>query len=182
VNKVLRTSVLAFLVLSSALSLSITVSRVSAFPVVVIPSWATVKPCDSAGNSKKTFGALDSVYASGDGYVAGEDMILRVVPDKLVYIAANSIRDLSIKADGSGHFGPINLGTLAPGSYDLWVDRNGDGWQTGAEPQEPVAGFGYCVTGLLVVPEYLFGTISGLAGCFGAYGMFRVAKRKRKIV
>jgi hypothetical protein len=182
VNRLLRTSVLALLVLSTALSLSITVSRVSAWPVVVIPPWATVKPCDSAGNSKTTFGAAESVYASGDGYVSGEQILLRVVPDKLAYIASNSIRDVSITADGSGHFGPVNLGVLAPGAYDLWVDRNKDGYQQGVNPQEPVAGFGYCVTGLLVVPEYLFGTISGLAGCFGAYGLFRVSKRRRKIV
>jgi hypothetical protein len=31
---------------------------------------------------------------------------------------------------------------------------------------------------ILVVPEYWMGTVLGLAGCFAAFGLFRVSKRK----
>jgi hypothetical protein len=181
VNRLSRTSMLALLMLSAALSLPIAVSRVSAS----LP--ATINICDSAGNIKEPadalFGLTDSVYVCGDNYVAGEQVIIRVIPNTLPYMVVNSVRNVAATADSSGHLGPVNLGVFGAGQYDVWVDRSyakyPDGWW---HYGDPVAGFGTCYKGFFVVPEYLFGTIAGLAGCFGAFGIFILSKRRRKVV
>jgi len=188
VNRLSRTFVLALLMLSAALSLPITVSRVSASPTIVsLPGPAWISICDSAGNIKEPadaiFGLTDSVYACGDNYLPGEQVILRVIPNTLPYLVANSVRNVAATADSSGHLGPVNLGVFSLGQYDVWVDRSyakyPDGWWHFGDP---VAGFGTCYKGFFVVPEYLFGTIAGLAGCFGAFGIFIISKRRRKVV
>jgi hypothetical protein len=178
VNRLSKTFVLAFLMISAALSLSITVSRVSA-------SSATISICDSGGNIKTQataiFGLTDPVYARGDNYLPGEHVIVRVIPNTLAYLAVNSVHNVAATADSSGHLGPVNLGSFGTGQYDVWVDRKytlADGWW---HYGDPVAGFGTCYKGFFVVPEYLFGTIAGLAGCFGAFGIFLVSKRRRKV-
>jgi hypothetical protein len=188
VNRSLRAFLLALLVLLAALSLSTSAFRVSASPTIAsLPGPANINICDSAGKIKEpaaaVFGPTNLVYACGDNYLAGEHVILRVIPNTFVYMAANSVRNVSATADSSGHLGPVNLGVFSLGQYDVWVDRSyakyPDGWW---HYGDPVAGFGTCYKGFFVVPEYLFGTIAGLAGCFGAFGIFILSKRRRKVV
>ena len=80
------------------------------------------------------------------------------------------------QADSSGCSSPQNLGTFAPGEYDIWVDRNDD--DVLDEGSEPVDTFGLN-RGFFVIPEYVIGTILGLVGCFAAFGVFRLSKRER---
>jgi hypothetical protein len=72
--------------------------------------------------------------------------------------------------------GPTNLGTYELGEYDIWVDRNSNGILE--QEREPVDTFG-ATAGFLVIPEYLLGTILGLAGCFVAFLTFRYFKKKQ---
>ena len=152
-----RAFLLAFLVFSAAFSLSTAVFRVSASPTIVsLPGPAWISICDSAGNLKEPadaiFGLTDSVYACGENYLAGEAVILRVIPNTLVYVVANSVRNVAATANGTGYLGPVNLGVFGPGEYDVWVDRSyakyPDGWWHFGDP---VAGFGTCYKGFLVV-------------------------------
>jgi len=160
-----------------ALQLSV-VSRVSAPPITYFI--VTLRSCDSAGNSKTVFGPGEFVYACGSGYEANEELTLRVMPNDAMYRPEFSVCNKLVKADSLGRLGPVKLCTLAPGEYDIWADRNSDGWLNSGSPRpEPVAGLG-CRRGFLVVPEFWLGTILGLAGCFGAFGTFRLLKRRQK--
>lgn len=186
-RKVNRSSrILALFVFSAVLSLSVAVFRASAFPTAY---FATISPCDGAGNVKTTFGSTEFVYAEGVGYAPFEQITLRVIPNEAPYSTAFSVCNTVATADGSGHLSPVKLCVLVPGKYDVWADRNSNGVLElaptdpidGSIRPEPVAGLGTCYVGLFVVPEYWLGTISGLAACLGAFGIFFLSKRKHKI-
>ncbi len=186
-RKVNRSSrILALFVFSAVLSLSVAVFRASAFPTAY---FATISPCDGAGNVRTTFGNAEFVYAEGVGYAPFEQITLRVIPNEAPFSTAFSVCNTVATADGSGHLGPVKLCILAPGKYDVWADRNSNGVLElaptdpidGSIRPEPVAGLGTCYVGLFVVPEYWLGTISGLAACLGAFGIFFLSKRKHKI-
>jgi hypothetical protein len=142
----------------------------------VIPEPATVTSCESDGSEQNMFKPEDNVYACGENYGALESVTVYVVPNGGPYTAAASIFSTAAQTDGSGILGPTDLGTYELGEYDLWVDRNGNGLLD--EEREPVDTFG-ATSGFLVIPEYLAGTILGLAGCFIAFLTFRYFKKKR---
>jgi len=170
-TKLLRVSALVFFAFSVALSISI--------PRVTAPfSRPTIYSCDDGGYEKNGFGLAEDVYACGDGYDSGEFVTVYVVEKGDPYGSSWAICDVSATADGSGSLGPVNLGTFAPGDYDIWVDRDGSGWLEYLT--EPVDTFGQCPEGFFVIPEYWLGTILGLVGCFAAFGVFRVSKRKHQ--
>ncbi|MEM3731346.1 MAG: hypothetical protein QW667_03420 [Candidatus Bathyarchaeia archaeon] len=158
---------ITFVVCLFALSAALSSVGACTFPCVV--------SCDASGNEKKEFGFSEHVFAKGSGYSPNEDLMIYVV----VYTAPChknwAVRSVSAKADGSGFLKPTDLGTFAVGKYNVWVDRNGDGWRN---PGEPV--YEWCAYGFFVVPEFWLGTIMGLAGCFGALGVFRISKREHK--
>jgi hypothetical protein len=180
-SKLPRVCVISLVTLSIILS-TLLVSRVSAGPSIT-SFIVTLRSCDKDGNTKTTFGPAEFVYACGTGftYVSGEEITLRVIPDNAVYRDYSSVCNVVAKADSLGHLGPVKLCVLTPGEYDIWADRNGDGWLNSGSPRpEPVAGLG-CPRGFLVVPEFFLGTVLGLAGCFGALAFFYATKRKRTV-
>jgi hypothetical protein len=85
-----------------------------------------------------------------------------------------------VSSDSSGNIPPTAVwsGPLTLGKYDVVVDVNGNGVYD--EVVDALDDNDVEVTaGFFVIPEFLFGTILGLLGCFAAFGVFRVSKRKR---
>lgn len=141
----------------------------------------TIESCDSTGTKKDSFDPSDTVYANGDGYCPSTTYDLYVVPDTMwtdgMAIPGTSI---SVSSDSLGNIPPtaVMSSPLTPGKYDIVVDVNGNGVYDAdidALDDNDIQVTG----GFLVIPEYWLGTILGLVGCFAAFGVFRVSKRKR---
>jgi hypothetical protein len=84
-----------------------------------------------------------------------------------------------VSSDACGNIPPTIVWRhdLTPGKYDIIVDVNGNCLYDkdidclDANDCQVNAGF-------FVIPEYLLGTILGLAGFLAAYGVFRLSKRE----
>lgn len=136
-------------------------------------AWST----DSAGDSKSTFELTDNVYVRGQDFPLETPVTIYSVPDGLDALPSNAVASASTTTDASGDL-PNTLvwsSPLAPGQFDVWVDVNqndvfdaGDVWNNQA----------IGIYGFLVIPEYWLGTILGLVGCFAAFGVFRISKRR----
>jgi hypothetical protein len=141
----------------------------------------TIESCDSAGAKKDSFNPSETVYAYGSGYAPSTVYSLYVVPD-VTWTNGMAILGtaISVSSDSSGNIPPTTVMSppLTPGKYDIVVDVNGNGvYDAGVDALDDndiqvTAGF-------LVIPELWFGALMGLAGCFAAFGTFRMAKRKR---
>lgn len=140
----------------------------------------TVESCDSAGIKKDSFNPGETVYANGSGYCPSTTYDLYVVPDT-TWTDGMAIpgAPISVFSDSSGNIPPTAVMSppLTPGKYDIVVDVNGNGvYDAGVDALDD------CdiqvTAGFLVIPEYLFGAILGLIGCFAAFGVFRLSKRK----
>lgn len=86
----------------------------------------------------------------------------------------------SVSSDSSGNIKPIVVWSkpLTSGNYDILVDFNGNGkYDAGVDAL--YSSKIMVTSGYSFIPEYVFGTILGLAGCFAALGAFRIYKRKR---
>jgi hypothetical protein len=86
----------------------------------------------------------------------------------------------TVSSDSSGNINLIAVWNepLTPGKYDIVVDVNGNGrYDNGVDAlcNNKIT----ATAGFFVIPEYLFGTISGLVGCFAAFSVFRIYKRRR---
>jgi hypothetical protein len=145
------------------------------YDLTVTAALGNIWSSDSNGVSKDAFNLGETVYAAGDCFKANELVTVYVVPNGGPYTAPNSLFNTTATANGQGNLGPASLGTYAPGKYDIWVDRNGNGVLDPAT--EPVDTLGI-TPGFFVIPEYWLGTVLALAGCFAALGVFRLSKRK----
>jgi len=170
----LRISILAYLAVLVVISLAINIPKVAA----LLPR-ASIYSCDEWGFEKNTFGLGEIVYASGDNYDQLESVTIYVTRNGGPYVSIHSLCGKAAQADSSGHLEPVDLGTFDLGEYDIWVDRGPmqNGWIH--YPEEPADTFG-CARGFLVIPEFWLGTVLGLVGCFAAFGVFRVSKRRHK--
>jgi len=142
-----------------------------------------IESCDVNGVKKDSFVPSDIVYVKGSGYAPSTAYDLYIVEDKATWTTGDSLVRVpgtatTITSDGSGNVPPTTVWNpgLTPGKYDIVVDTNGNGKYDDGEPLDnndivQTAGF-------LVIPEYLLGAIMGLAGCFAAFGVFRISKRK----
>lgn len=71
----------------------------------------------------------------------------------------------------------IRTSPLIPGKYDIVVDVNGNGvYDDGVDALDDKDV--QVTAGFFVIPEYLFGTILALIGCFAAFGIFRFRRTK----
>jgi len=145
-----------------------------------------VETTDSEGTVKNKF-LQDNVYIKGSGYDPSWTYALHVVEDT-DWSDGTTIpnrvdrTETEVTTDG---YGNIPIGTVAwtppliLGKYDIIIDVNNNGnYDEGIDALDDR---GINVTaGFLVIPEYLIGTILGLAGCFAAFGVFRVSKHKRR--
>jgi hypothetical protein len=67
--------------------------------------------------------------------------------------------------------------TLTPGTYCILINvNNASTYDAQADPVYTIQ----ILAAAESFPEYLFGTILGLTGCFAALGAFRLYKRKRQ--
>jgi hypothetical protein len=144
---------------------------------------AIVESCNSCGARRDSFKLKDVVYGVGSGYSPSGTYSLYIVNDVTNWINGMDIPVpvvvVKVYSDASGNLAPTVIWDrpIIPGKYDIIVDVNGNGkYDAGIDALDDndiviTAGF-------LVVPEYLFGTILGLGGCFTALGIFFVSKRK----
>jgi len=144
----------------------------------------TIESCDSVGTKKDSFMPSDIMYANGGGYAPSTTYALYIVNDDTwsdgdPIPARVSGTATSVTSDSSGNI-PPTVGwspSLTPGMYDIVVDTNGNGVYDAnidALDDNDIQVTG----GFLVIPEYWLGTILGLVGCFAAFGVFRISKRK----
>ena len=146
----------------------------------------TIGSCDGTGAQKDVFNSDETVYVTGTGYAPNQTYNIYVVNDTawvdgMTIPARIQGTVTSVSSDSSGN---INLTavwnkSLTPGKYDILVDVNGNG-KYDADVDALYNNKIVTTAGFSLIPEYLFGTILGLAGCFAALGAFRMYKRKRR--
>lgn len=146
----------------------------------------TIESCDSTGVKKDTFVLSDEVYATGTGYQPSTTYDVYLVED-VTWVDGMAIPPgvpgtaTSISSDATGDV-PATLlwsGPLVAGKYDIVVDVDGDGLYY-AEADALDDNDIEVTAGFFVIPEFWLGTILGLAGCFAAFGVFHVSKRKHQ--
>jgi hypothetical protein len=145
----------------------------------------TIGSCDITGVQKDVFNSDETVFVTGTGYQPNQTYNIYVL-NETAWVNSMTIpariqgTATSLSSDSSGNIKPTALWSkpLTPGKYDILVDFNGNGkYDAGVDAlyiSQITAASGY-----LFIPEYVFGTILGLAGCFAALGVFRMYKRKR---
>ena len=146
----------------------------------------TIGSCDGTGAQKDVFNSDETVYVTGTGYAPNQIYNIYVVNDTawvdgMTIPARIQGTVTSVSSDSSGN---INLTAvwnkpLTPGKYDILVDVNGNG-KYDADVDTLYNNKIVTTAGFSLIPEYLFGTILGVAGCFAALGAFRMYKRKRR--
>ena len=145
----------------------------------------TIGSCDITGLQKDAFNLDETVYVAGTGYEPNQTYNIYVVNDTswvdgMTIPARVQGTATSVSSDSSGNISPTAVWneSLTPGEYDILVDFNGNGkYDAGVDVlynNKIITASGY-----FLIPEYVFGTILGLAGCFAALGAFRMYKRKR---
>jgi hypothetical protein len=145
----------------------------------------TVRSCDSAGVEENIFTSDETVYVTGGGYAKNQTFNIYVV-NETTLVEGMAIPErvpgtaTSVSSDSSGNIRTTTLwnAPLTAGNYDILVDVNGNG-----KYDAKVDAF-YSIQIVtsaesFLMPEYVFGTILGLAGCFAALGAFRIYERKR---
>jgi hypothetical protein len=145
----------------------------------------TIGSCDGTGVQKDVFNSDETAYVTGTGYEPNQTYNIYVVNDTawvdgMTIPARIQGTATSVSSNSSGNINPTAVWStpLTPGKYDILVDFNGNGkYDAGVDAlfiSQITAASGY-----FFIPEYVFGTILGLAGCFAALGVFRMYKRKR---
>jgi PKD repeat protein len=146
----------------------------------------TIESCDSTGAKKDTFQLSDEVYATGTGYSASTTYDVYLVED-VTWVDGMAIparvpgTTTSISSDATGNVPATLLWSdpLVLGKYDIVVDVDGDGLYY-AESDALDDNDIQVTAGFFVIPEFWLGTILALAGCFAAFGVFHVIKRKHQ--
>lgn len=144
----------------------------------------TIESCDSTGAQKDTFQLSDDVYATGTGYAPSTTYDVYLVED-VTWVDGMAIpprvlgTTASISSDATGNVPATLLWSdpLVLGKYDIVVDVDGDGLyyaESDALDDNDID----VTAGFFVIPEFWLGTILGLAGCFAAFGVFRLSKRQ----
>lgn len=136
-------------------------------------AWAT----DAVGSQKSEFSLADNVYVKGEQFPADTPVTIYLIPDGTTAMPSNAIANADAMTDGSGNLAATLVWSspLDAGSYDIWVDVNQNGvFDAGDVWNNQAVG----IYGLLVIPEFWLGSVLGLAGCFAAFGVFRISKHK----
>ncbi len=166
-------AIIFFGVLACALMLN-------AIPKALAPTFtSTVQSCKENGTPQTYFHFTESVWARGRYYQPGQKLTIYVMPEGLsqaLWTASNSVGSATTYANAAGYLEPTELGTFPVGDYDIWVDINDNQIYEVTEPHHYLG----CTSGFHVIPEYLLGTLLGIAGCFAAFGVFHLSKQKHK--
>jgi hypothetical protein len=146
-----------------------------------------VESSDSYGAPKNTFYPNENVYVKGSGFPTFSTTFdIYVVNHKATWNDGDSIpprvAGTATTVPGSSGNIPLTIvwqSPLTPGKYDIVIDVDGNGKYNknvdclDTNDCKVTAGF-------VVLPEYVLGTILGLAGCMAAFGVFRMFKSKDK--
>jgi NADPH:quinone reductase-like Zn-dependent oxidoreductase len=138
---------------------------------------------DPYGYSQNTFSPGDDVYISGSEFCHCGSFCAYVVDDTTWSNGMkipSAVASTAVPSDASGNILPTMVWQGATyGKYDIIIDVDGNGYYD--EGVDCLVDNAVQVTaGFFVVPEYIIGTLLGLAGCFAAYGVFRLSKRREK--
>ena len=151
---------------------------------------ATCHCCESTdyyGAKKDTFYPGEDVYVSGSGFDPCTTFDIYVVCDKATWNDGDAIPSrvagtaTTVSSDASGNIPPTIVWPhdLTPGKYDIVIDVCANGKYD--KDIDCLDNNDIQVTaGFFIIPEYLLGTILGVAGCFAAFGVFRRLKSKEK--
>jgi hypothetical protein len=151
-------------------------------PTVTVPH-PTIESCDSAGIENNDFNPGETVYANGINYLPSTIYRVFVVNDT-TWTEGMAIPSriqgsaTTVTTNGLGNVLPVAVwnSPLNAGGFDIVVDVNGNGkYESNVDALDDND---VVTAGFLVIPEYWLGTALALAGCFAAFGTFRVAKRK----
>jgi hypothetical protein len=144
----------------------------------------TFESCDDTGAKKDVFSPSETVYITGTGYAENQTYSIYVVnattwiddmaiPERIQGTATSVSTDLS----GIIHTTLVCNETLTPGNYTILINVNGTSiYDAQADTLYTIQILPQAQSS----PEYVFGTILGLTGCFAALGAFRIYKRKRQ--
>jgi hypothetical protein len=147
------------------------------------PAKPTVESCDSTGAKQDVFSSTETVYITGAGYPENQTFNLYIV-NATTWVDGAAIPDriqgtaTSVSSTPSGNISITMVlnESLVSGNYDVLVDVNGTGkYNAQFDPL-----YSFQIVSPTESPEYIFGTILGLTGCFAALGVFRVYKRKHQ--
>jgi hypothetical protein len=133
---------------------------------------------------KATFNPNEDVYVNGSGYSPFASLCIYVVNHKETWTDGDPLTrvpntESTVLTNGAGEIPPTVVWhkPLVPGTYDIVVDVCCDGcYNAGTDALD--ANDLQVAAGFLVVPEYLLGTVLGLAGFFAALGVYRLSKRQ----
>jgi hypothetical protein len=154
-------------------------------------SVATCHSVDSVNNygaDKATFNPDEDVYVNGSGYSPIASLCIYVVNHKATWSDGDPLTrvpntETTVLTDGDGEIPPTVVWhkPLVPGKYDIVVDVDCDGVFDSNDLTKDAldANDLQVAAGFLVVPEYLLGTVLGLAGFFAALGVYRLSKRQQ---
>jgi hypothetical protein len=165
---------------------------VCAFALVRTAASSGVATChfesgDSYGAKKDTFYPGEDVYVYGSDFLPSQTLKIYIVNDKATWNDGDAIPSriagtaTTVSSQPDGKILPTIVWhhDLTPGKYDIVIDVNGNGYYNknidclDDNDLQVTAGF-------LIIPEYVLGTILGLAGFFAAFGAFRMFKSKEK--
>ena len=144
----------------------------------------TIEGCDNTGNKKDVFSLSETVYITGTGYAENQTYSIYVV-NATTWIDGMAIPEgipgtaTSVSTDSLGiiQITMVCNETLTPGNYDILINVNGTSiYDAQADTLYSIQILPQAQSS----PEYVFGTILGLTGCFAALGAFRIYKRKRQ--
>jgi hypothetical protein len=144
--------------------------------------------CDSNGNAESVFAINETIYVTGSDYPKNQSFTIYFVnattwtdgmniPERI----AGTLNYISTDISGNIQATVICNETLTPGNYNILVDINGNGKYDAQTDTLCSIEVTSTSNSSLSMPEYAFGTILGLTGCFAALGAFRVYKRKKPI-
>jgi hypothetical protein len=133
---------------------------------------ASMYASDSAGLDKEVFNPNDAIYATVSA--SGQTVSFYTTMHKPAWTSGDPLIDLSggkettwLNSAGTQTV-QVWASNLNPGYYDLVMDSNNNG----KYDQGDLVGQGH-VTGLMVVPEYLFGGLAALCACFVCFAFFK---------
>jgi hypothetical protein len=145
----------------------------------------TIGSCDNTGVQKNAFTPDETVYVTGAGYAKNQIFNIYIV-NETTWVDGMALPErvpgtaTSVSSDSSGNINTTIVWNepLTSGNYDILIDVNGNGKY---DAQVDASYSIQIVTAAesFLIPEYVFGTILGLVGCFAALGAFRIYKRKR---
>lgn len=144
---------------------------------------ARIDSADPYGAKKDVFSPSSDVYANGTGFPQSSLVDIWVVNHTTwsdgMKIPSDGILT-TVSTDGSGNILPAIVwhAPLVPGLYDIVADVGRDGFYNATEDCLDDCGC-QVAAGFLVLPEYVLGTVAGVAGCFAALGVYRFSKRRK---